>query len=181
MRRVLTSALAALLALALLASGAQGATKIRHYRADISAGGTITLEIVFNNKRSERKLFTPRRVTRVGFESVPLTCANNPGGPTSQLQLTRSVQAKIVVQPALPPDPKPLPKGRYRFVFADALHNLPSTTISGKIDKPDKRKHGTPPRARGRFTIADLDLGPGFTNCATNGSPEWSAPRPEND
>ncbi|MGZ5316391.1 MAG: hypothetical protein ACXW0S_10980 [Solirubrobacterales bacterium] len=179
MRRVLTSALVVLLPRR-FASGAQGATKIRHHRADMFAGGTIKLEIVFKNTRSERKLFTPRRVTRVGFESVPLTCANNPGGPTSQLQLTRSVQAKIVVQPAAPPDSKPT-KGRYRFIFAWVLPDLPSTTISGKIDKPDKRKRGTRPRARGRFTIADLNLGPGFTNCATNGSPEWSAPRPEND
>ncbi|MGZ5359307.1 MAG: hypothetical protein ACXWZW_11000 [Solirubrobacterales bacterium] len=179
MRRLLTTGFASLLAVAVIAPAAQGATKVRHYRADISAGGTITLEIVFKNKRSERKLFTPRRVTRVSFESVPLTCANNPGGPTSQLQLTRSVQAKIVVQPAAPPDSKPT-KGRYRFIFAWFLPDLPST-ISGKIDKPDKRKRGTPPRARGRFTIADLDLGPGFTDCATNGSPEWSAPRPEND
>lgn len=180
MRRFLTSLLAALLALALLVSGAQGATKIRHYRADVFAGGTITLEIVFKNRRGERRLFTPRRVTRVGFESVPLTCANDPGDPTSQLQLTRSVQAEIHVQPAGPPDAKSK-KGRYRFVFAAFLHDLPFTTISGKIDKPDSRKRGTPPRARGRFTIADLDLGPGFTNCATNGSPGWSAPRPEND
>lgn len=178
MRRVLIAAFAVPLALALLASGAQGATKVRSYRADTSAGGTITLKVVFKNQRGDPKLFTPRLVSRVGLESVPLVCANRPAGPASQLQLTRSVQAAITVQPAGPPDPTPK-KGRYRFVFA-GVTNLPSMTISGKIDKPDRRKRGTLPRARGRFTIADLDLATGFSDCATIGSPEWSAARPEN-
>ncbi len=164
--------------MAMLASAAQGAARIRAYRADASAGGTITLKIVFKNTRSEPKLFTPRRVARVGFESVPLTCANNPGDPASEGLLTRSLRADIPVQPAGAPGASK-PKGRYRFIFAASL---PATgSISGKIDKPDKRRRGTPPRVRGRFTIAGADLGPGTTNCDTNGSPDWSAPRPEKD
>ncbi len=183
MRRALTTAALTALLASLLALPAQGATRFETFRAQMllgpaqQDGGAVELRVKFRNTAGDKKRFTPRRITRVGFESVPLTCTNEPGDPSTSLQLTTSVQAEIGVSPAGPPNAAKPKKGRYAFVFG-GVPDLPSTTISGKIDKPNKRKRGTPPRAHGRFTIGDLDSGPGYTNCATNGSRDWSAPRP---
>lgn len=185
MKRALLIAVLTALAASLPALPAHGATKVQSFRAQMYLGptqpdgGVVELEVRFKNSKQASRRFTPRRVTRVAFESVPLACANGPGDAASQLLLTRSVRTEIGVSPAGPPHtPKPKP-GRYAFVFGGAIEELGGTTISGKIDKPTERKRGTPPRAHGRFTISGFDSGPGFTDCASNGTRSWSATRPQ--
>jgi hypothetical protein len=174
--------LAALVAL-LSAAPALAATRIDRYEAKMQlgnrSGGQIALEILFQNSRGAPNHFTPRTVTRVDFRNVPLRCANSPGDPMTELLLTSSDKDPgdefSFVQADRAHGRKPKPR-RYAFVFAGALEQPPAT-VSGKVDKPTKRKRGTPARARGRFTIADYDAGPGYMNCSTE-TRSWSAPRP---
>src|SRR5262245_32489434 len=102
MRKLLSLATVALLAAA-LAAPAHGATKFRTYRGHMQAGfddgGTIVLTAKFQNSRKNRQRYTPRLVTRIDFESVPLSCSNaGPPGPGSTLLLTRSLQTSIPVK-----------------------------------------------------------------------------------
>jgi hypothetical protein len=184
MRRVLSLVTVALLAAA-PAAPAQGATKFRTYRAQMTVGfgdgGTIELAAKFQNTPKNRQRFTPRRVTRIDFESVPLSCSNDgPPGPHTTLLLTRSLQTSIPVKSARPPVARKPKPGRYAFRFTHSFADF-TGTITATIDKPNQRKRGTPPRAHGNFTITDLDDGPGFTNCATNGQRGFSMPRPQGE
>jgi len=183
MRRAAIAISASLLALALIAPAAQGATKIHTYRAEMflgptpsgpESGGSITLEVVFKNKRTTPKRFTPRLVRRIEFEKVPLRCANSSGEAQTQLQLTRTLKTKIKLKKAPPPVAKKPKKRRYAFKFSHSFQGFDGT-IGGKIDK--KNGKGSP-RAHGSFVIRDLDENPGRMNCATNGPRSWSAPRP---
>jgi hypothetical protein len=141
-------------------------------------GGAIEFEAKFQNSAKNRKRYTPRRVTRIDFESVPLSCSNaGPPGPFTQLLLTRSLQTGIPVKAVPPPhSSKPKP-GRYAFRFSHSFDGF-AGTITATIDKPNQRKRGTPPRAHGTFTITDLDSDPTHMNCATNGNRGFSTPRP---
>lgn len=174
---------AALLVALLAVTPASAATRVDRYEAKMQlgnrSGGQIALEILFQNRRGAPKHFTPRTVTRIEFRNVPLRCANFPGDPMTELLLTRTDRTDregfsfVQADRVRGREPKP---GRYAFVFAGALEAF-SATVSGKVDKPTKRKRGTPARAHGRFTIADLDAGPGHMNCSTE-TRSWSAPRP---
>jgi hypothetical protein len=172
----------AVLGVLLSASPAFAATRVDRYEAGMQlgnrSGGQIALEVLFKNQRGAPNHFTPRTVTRVDFTNVPLRCANSPGDPVTELLLTRSESTarSFTFQEAGRAHGQRSKPGRYAFVFAGALQGF-SATISGKVDKPTKRKRGTPARIHGRFTIADLDAGPGYMNCSTE-TRSWSAPRP---
>ena len=72
--------------------------------------GTLTLDFVFKNTRGNKKKFTPRQLTRIAFESVPLLCFNAPVNPTgsSEFLLTTTLETKIQVEKV------PIPPGRIR-------------------------------------------------------------------
>ncbi len=186
MKRNLCSALLALLLAALLAAPAHGATKVRTYRGHMVVGinedgGVIEFEAKFQNSRKNRKRFTPRLVTRIDFESVPLSCSNGgPPAPGTQLLLTRSLQTSIPVKSVPPPVAAKPKKGRYAFRFNHSFSEF-AGTITATIDKPNNRKKGTLPRAHGNFTIIDLDSDPTHNDCATNGQRGFSMPRPEGE
>ncbi len=184
MRRILFTVALVALALAAAVPVASGATKVREFRSPMyvgfESGGLITLEIVFKNKSSNKKLYTPRQVTSIRLESVPLSCSNDPGDPISQLSLTTTLATSIKVVKAPPPHASKPKPGRYAFRFSAPFDGFAGSN-SGTIDKPNERPQGTPPRAHGTFTITDLDADPGHTNCASNGGRSWSAPRPEGE
>ena len=169
MSRVLITVFISLLATALITPGAQGATKVRHFQGELSDvlshdGGEIGLEILFKNKRSNKNRFTPRKLTLIDLERVPLRCE---GAPPSIEEAFFTTTMEIGVK---------LRKsriGRYSFKF---FHSFPTFTgtIAGKVFKNQKGRGSL--RANGSFTVEDLDfLGPGPNNCATNGPRGWSA------
>jgi hypothetical protein len=184
MRRVLITVFASLLAAALIAPAAQGATQFRQVRSEMtmpatSPGGIIyvpagrlTLDFVFKNTRSNKKKFTPRQLTRIAFESVPLSCSNAPVNPTgnSEFLLTTSLETKIKLEKVPHPKPKP---GKYAFRFAYSFPAF-TGTIGGTIKKVTNAPKPRTPRAQGVFIIEDLDAGPGQWNCSTQGRRNWA-------
>lgn len=184
MRRVLTAAFASLLAVALVAPMAEGATQFRQVETDMtmlatSPGGIIqvpagrlTLDFVFKNTRGNKKKFTPRQLTRIAFESVPLSCFNAPVNPTgtSQLLLTTTLGTSVKLEKI--PNPKAKP-GKYAFRFAHSFRAF-TGTFSGTIKKVTNGPKPRTPRAQGSFTIDDLDAGPSQWNCSTQGLRNWA-------
>jgi hypothetical protein len=176
-RRASIAVFASLLALALIASAARGATQVRQVHVEVPAHsttpptppGTLTLDFVFKNKRASKHKFTPRQLTRIDFSKVPLFCHNTPGQGTSTLLFTRTLQTAVKVKKLPPPagnKPKP---GRYAFNFVYSFQDF-TGRISGVIDK---RNGMGKPRSQGKLLIEDLDADPAHTNCTSNGLKSW--------
>jgi hypothetical protein len=178
MKRALLTGLASLLLLALIAPAAQGATRIRQVQVEIPASGvtpsapsgTLTLDFVFKNRRTTKHKFTPRRLIRIDFSHVPLTCMNDPSQYASQLLYTESFEVNVKLKKA-PPPRKPKP-GRYAFRFAYGFPSF-TGTLTGTIDKPSTGPRPRLPRSQGTLIIDDLDANPGHMNCSTMGRKSW--------
>jgi hypothetical protein len=163
-----------LLLLAVMAPvpAAQGATELRQVQVEVPAvpaapqppAGTMTLEIVFQNKRGSKRKFTPRRLTRIEFDQIPLTCSNDgpPGGSQLLLTDTLGVNVKFTKNPQ-PAHPKP---DRYAYRFFHVFEGF-TGTLSGTIDKPTTSEKNRTLRSQGKFQIDDLDAGPDHTNCSS--------------
>ncbi len=188
MRRVLITVFASLLAVALIAPAAQGATQFRQVQSEMTMpatspqtgvvqvpAGRLTLDFVFKNTRGNKKKFTPRQLTRIAFESVPLRCWNAPVNPTdsSEFLLTTTLETKIQVEKVPHPNPKP---GKYLFRFAYSFPAF-TGTINGTIKKVTNAPKPRTPMAQGEFIIEDLDAGPNQWNCESSRR-NWGGPLP---
>jgi hypothetical protein len=179
MRRALIIAVASLLTVALTAPAADAASQIRHFQADLSPvgappqnGGQIGLDIVFKNKRSSPRKFTPRQLTVVDIANMPISCMNSPGqgGTATTLTTTIHTQAKLTKAP--PPSGAKPKAGRYSFKFRTGFSGF-TGTLRGKVFKRNGRGKVI---ANGVLNIDHLDFPGGPTNCATMGGRGWSAP-----
>jgi len=185
MRRVLTAVFASLLAMVLIAPTAQASTQFRQVQSEMTMpatspggiiqapAGTLALDFVFKNMRGNKKKFTPRQLTRIAFDSVPLLCFNapvkNPTG-TSQLLLTTALETEVKLEKVPHSKPKP---GKYAFRFAYSFPAF-TGTISGTIKKVTNAPKPRSPKAQGSFTIEDLDAGTSQWNCSTEGRRNWA-------
>ena len=188
MRRLLIAVLGSLLAVALIAPAAQGATQVRQVQTVMppvswyvppTPGGMLTLDFVFKNKRGNKKTFTPRQLTRIDLSKVPLLCYNAPVNPngTSQLLLTTTLATNVKLK-KIPAGPKPKP-GRYAFDFTSSFTAFTGTgTITGKIDKVTGAPKPRIPRSAGSLRIDDLDSPPDQWNCSASGTLAWAGPLP---
>jgi hypothetical protein len=178
MRRGLLIGLAAVLAASVLAPATQAATQLRQVQVPIpgpstappTPAGTLTLDFVFKNKRTTKRKFTPRQLTRIDFGQVPLSCTNASGNGTSTLLLTTTMQTAVKLTKAPQPSGKMPKPGRYAFRFS---HSFPTFTgtVRGTIDKPN---HGPRRlRSQGTLSIQDLDADPSHMNCSTGGLKQW--------
>jgi hypothetical protein len=177
MRRGLTFGFAVLLAIALVAPMARAATQIRRVQVPISGPtttpptppGTLTLDLVFQNKRTSKRKFTPRRLIRIDFAQVPLAC-ENPGGASSILLFNSTLNTNVKLTKVPPPGGKKPKPGRYAFRFSYSFEAF-TGTLGSTIDKPN---HGPRRlRSQGSLNIVDLDSDPGHTNCSTRGPKQW--------
>ena len=186
MRRLLIAVLGSLLAVALIAPAAQGATQVRQVQTVMppvswyvppTPGGMLTLDFVFKNKRGNKKTFTPRQLTRIDLSKVPLLCYNAPVNPngTSQLLLTTTLATNVKLK-KIPAGPRSKP-GRYAFDFTSSFTAFTGTII-GKIDKVTVVPKPRIPRSVGSLRIDDLDSPPGQWNCSTSGTLAWAGPLP---
>ena len=119
MRSALITGIAFLLAVALIPPAAQAATQVRQVQVPMSdvsgippnqaSPGTLTLDFVFKNTRSNKKRFTPRQLIKIDLSKVPLDCANghtsSPGH--SKLLYTATFETKIKLKKVPKPHPKP--------------------------------------------------------------------------
>jgi hypothetical protein len=177
MRPGLIIGVAALLVMAMTAP-AQAATQVRQVQVPIpgpnttppTAAGTLTLDFVFKNKRSSKRKFTPRQLTRIDFAQVPLLCTNASGTGTSRLPLTTTLETSVKLTKAPPPSGKKPKPGRFAFRFSHSFQTF-TGTVRGTIDKPN---HGPRRlRSQGTLSIEDLDADPGHMNCSTGGLKQW--------
>ena len=175
MRSRLVIGLAVLLVLALTAPVAQGATQLRQVRVPVDDSsatppGTLSLDFVFKNRRTDKRKFTPRQLTRIDFAQVPLTCMNAAGTGTTQLQFTSTIQTAIKLMKAPQPAGKKPKPNRFAFRLAYDFQAF-TGTLNVTIDKPN---HGPRRlRSQGSLRIVDLDADPGHRDCATNGLKQW--------
>jgi hypothetical protein len=180
MKRALIMGLTSLLALALIAPAAQGATRIRQVQVPISSptttpptpAGTLTLRFVFKNRPQTKRKFTPRQLILIDFSKVALSCSNTPGEATSQLLFTESFDVRVKLTRAPPPNTSKPKPGRYAFRFAYSFPTF-SGSVRGTIDKPNRGPRPRLPRSQGSLRIDDLDSNPGHTNCSTQGPKQW--------
>ncbi|HEY6638545.1 MAG TPA: hypothetical protein VIZ61_12750 [Solirubrobacterales bacterium] len=168
--------LAVLLVAALVAPTADAATQLRQVRVPISTSattpptGTLTLDLVFKNKRSSKQKFTPRQLTRIDFAQVPLQCFNSAGTGTSQLPLTTTLQTTIKLTKAPQPSGRKPKPHRFAFRFAYAFTAF-NGTLRGTIDRAN---HGPRRlRSQGTLSIVDLDADSDHMNCNSNGLKQW--------
>jgi hypothetical protein len=169
----------ALLAIAFVAPMAHAATQVRQVRVPIPAptttpptlAGTLALDFVFKNKRTSKRKFTPRQLTRIDFSQVPLVCENNPGEGSSILRFTTTLNTNVKLTKAPPPGGKKPKPGRYAFRFSLRFESF-TGTLRGTIDKPN-RPGKRPLRSQGSLDVVDLDANPGHTNCSTRGPKSW--------
>jgi hypothetical protein len=170
--------LVTVLATALTASAAQGATQVRRVQVPIPASastppaptGTLSLDFVFKNKRTTKRKFTPRQLTRIDFAEVPLLCTNASGNGTSRFALTMTLGTSIKLTKAPNPAGKKPKPNRYAFRFFYDFQTF-TGTLRGTIDKPN---HGPRRlRSQGTLSIMDLDADPGHMNCSTGGLKQW--------
>jgi hypothetical protein len=175
MRSRLIIGLAGLLTVALIAPAAHAATQLRQVRVPVGNStatppGTLSLDFVFQNKRTDKRRFTPRRLTRIDFAEVPLTCMNAAGTGTTQLLLTTTFQTAIKVTKAPQPAGKKPKPNRFAFRFAYSFQAF-TGSVRGTIDKPN---HGPRRlRSQGTLSITDLDADPDHRDCSTNGLKQW--------
>jgi hypothetical protein len=175
MRRVMLIGLAAAIAVPLIAPTAQAATQVRQVQVPISGSaptppGTLSLDFVFKNRRTSKRKFTPRMLTRIDFAQVPLSCMNAAGTGTTQLLLTTTLATRIKLKKAPQPAGKKPKPNRFAFRFAYSFETF-TGTLTGTIDKPN---HGPRRlRSQGSLRIVDLDADPGHRDCSTNGLKQW--------
>jgi hypothetical protein len=176
MRRALIVSMASLLAVALTPPAAEAASQIRHLQRTLVQvgappmdGGQIGLDIVFKNKRTSKRKFTPRQLIVVDIENMPMTCTNSPGQPSTATTLTTTVQTQVKMKKAPPLGGRKAKANRYSFKFATSFTGFMGT-LSGKVFKRQGR--GTV-LANGVLTIDDLDFPGGPTNCSTSGPRQW--------
>jgi hypothetical protein len=158
---------------------AHAATQVRQVQVPIPAPittpptspGTLTLDFVFKNTRTNKRKFTPRRLTRIDFTQVPLTCDNNPGEGTSRLLFTATLNTSVKLTKVPPPGGKKPKPGRYAFRFSHSFQSF-TGTLRGTIDKPN-RPGKRPLRSQGSLDVVDLDSNPAHTNCSTRGPKSW--------
>ncbi len=174
MRSALITGIAFLLAVALIPPAAQAATQVRQVQVPMSdvsgippnqaSPGTLTLDFVFKNTRSNKKRFTPRQLIKLDLSKVPLDCANghtsSPGH--SKLLYTATFETKIKLKKVPKPHPKP---GAYAFRFAPYSFPTFDGTIEGTIDKSNDAPKPRPLRSQGHLNILDLDADPGHSDC----------------
>jgi hypothetical protein len=178
MKRALLTAFASLLALALTFPAAQAATQLRHFQGNLQPvgapqrdGGQIGFDVVFQNKRSAKRKFTPRRITAVEIQGMPLSCTNSPGQPGAEAILTTTIETQVKVTKQPPPVARKPKANRYSFHFATGFSGF-TGTLTGKIYK---RMGKGKVLSNGVLTVDDLDFPGGPTNCSTEGPRGWSA------
>ena len=182
MRRPLAIALASVFAVALIPSAAQAATQVRQVQVPMTDNplhaippprlppGTLTLDFVFKNTRSNKKRFTPRQLVKIDLSKVPLFCIPpNPYHP-SQLQFTATFETKIELSKIPIPHPKP---DRYAFAFAPYSFPTFNGTITGTLHKTHGAPKPRPVLSWGDFNISDLDADPSHSNCSNFGTGTW--------
>lgn len=181
MKRAFAIGLVSLFVAALLAPPADAATRIRQVQVEIGSSpsttpptpqGTLTLRFLFKNKPKTKNKFTPRQLVRIDFSNVPLFCMNDPGAGTSRLIFTRTLDVAVKLRKVPPPSGKKAQPGRYAFRFSYSFADF-SGSLGSTIDKPNTGKQPRAPRSQGSLNIADLDAGPGRTNCSSNGLRQW--------
>jgi hypothetical protein len=180
MKRALITGLLSLVALALIAPAAQGATRIRQVQVPIGSptttpptpAGTLTLRFVLKNRPQTKNKFTPRRLIRIDFSKVALNCSNGSGEGTSQLLFDSTMDVSVKLTKAPPPHTSKPKPSRYAFRFAYSFSAF-SGGVRGTIDKPNRGPRPRLPRSQGALTIDDLDANPGHTNCSTQGPRQW--------
>ncbi len=174
MRRAIAIGVAALVLV--LPASALAASQIRHFEGDLppvgtpsqpQPGGILRLDVVFKDKHGRGK-FTPRQLTAVNLDGMPLTfCANQPGQPTSQGALTSSfpTQAKFKITGRKPGQAKPKANS-YTYSTSYGF-----TSFAGTIDTRVYKVQGKGPvRAFSTLTIDRYDFPPpGPANCSSNG------------
>ena len=181
MKRLLTATVGSVLAAALIAPTAHGATQIRQFEGDFAqlpqpvpeAGGQISLEFVFKNTRGNKGKFTPRQLRVVGLADVPLRCMSSPSGPTESASLTTSIPTliKLTKTPRAPSQAR-AKASRYSYSFSSSFSTL-TGTLSGRVYKVNGRG---PVRLLGKLTIQRFDFpAPGPTSCSTGGVRDWAA------
>ena len=193
MRRLLIAGFASLLAAALIAPVAQGATQVRHFQGEMSTAATlgiaptpweVDLDAVFKNKRANRKRFTPRLLYSIHLENVPLQCDTTPAVATGLAFLTTASETPVKVQ-KMPPPPKP--KARpYKFEFGYSFPTLTGAFV-GQFWK--RTSTGDPQlHVMGNLKIDHVrplhilwppgfDPGDLITDCSTDGLFYWSVDR----
>jgi hypothetical protein len=179
MKSRLAIGVVALLAIGLVAPIADAATQLRRVQVPIpgsatnppSPPGTLTLDFVFKNKRTSKRKFTPRQLTRIDFAQVPLSCANEPGEPASVLFFNTTLNTNVKLTKVPPPGGKKPKPGRYAFRFSYVFPTF-TGTLGSTIDKPN-RPGKRPLRSQGTLNVTDLDSDPGHTNCTTRGPMRW--------
>ncbi len=174
MRRAIAIGVAAL-AMALPAP-ALAASQLRHFEGTLppvgvpsqpQPGGVMRLDVIFKDKHGRGK-FTPRTLTAVNVDGMPLTfCANQPGQPTSQGTLTGAfpTQAKFMATGRKPGQAKPK-KNRYSYSTSTAF-----TTFTGNIGTRIYKVQGKGPvLAFSTLTVDRYDFPPpGPENCTSGG------------
>jgi hypothetical protein len=181
MRRALLIGIASLLAVALIPPAAQAATQVRQVQVRMTDNlshaipppllppGTLTLDFVFKNTRSNKRRFTPRQLIKIDFSKVPLFCLNTPSQYASQLQFTATFETKIELRKIQVRHPKP---GRYAFLTVPYSFSTFNGTISVALWKENDAPKPRPVESAGLLSILDLDADPGHSNC-TNVAGEW--------
>src|SRR4051812_12371935 len=175
MRSALIIGFAVLLTAALVAPAAQAASQVRRLQVEIGTTattppGTLSLDFIFKNSRTQRHRFTPRQLTRIAFSQVPLQCMNASGTGSSQLLLTTTFQTAVKLTKAPNPSGKRPKPGRFAFRFAHTFTAF-TGTVRGTIDKAN---HGPRRlRSQGTLEIKDLDSDPEHMNCSTGGLKQW--------
>ncbi len=160
MRTRLITGVVALLAAALAAPAAHAATEVRQVRVPVSASattppeGTMALDFAFKNKRTSKRKFTPRQLTRIAFSQVPLDCFNAAGTGTTRLLLTTTVETTVKMTKAAQPGGKKPKPNRFAFRFAYTFQAF-TGTLRGTIEPVEPRVQalavpGNPPNHRPR-------------------------------
>jgi len=174
MKRTLTFAFVLLLSAALLAPAAGAATRIRQVQVEMGSSppGALTLRFVLENTALRKNKFTPRRLTRIDFSSVPLQCMNAAGTGTTQLLFSRTLDVTVKVTKAPQPAGKKPKPGRYAFRFSYDFSGF-TGLVRGTIDKSNRAKKPRAPRSQGTLSITDLDADPDHRDCNSDGLRQW--------
>lgn len=159
-----------------LPAPALAASQLRHFEGALppvgtpmqqQPGGTLRLDVVFKDNHGRGK-FTPRQLTAVNVDGMPLTfCTNQPGQSTSQGTLTGSfpTQATFAATGRKPGQAKPK-RSRYSYSTSYVF-----TSFAGTIDTRIYKVQGKGPvRAFSTLTIDHYDFPPpGPANCSSTG------------
>jgi hypothetical protein len=149
---------------------ALAATQLRHFEGALppvgvpmqqQPGGVLRLDVVFKDKRGQGK-FTPRQLTAVNIDGMPVFCQPNTQGTLTGPFPT---QAKFQVTGRKPGQAKPK-RDSYTFSTSYSF-----TSFIGRIDTRIYKRQGKGPVLFfSTLTIDRIDLGePGQDNCSSNG------------